>query len=169
MYFLYRFLMLPTSNDDSMIVRTVMHWKVALKNGQSYQRVAKDFGVPRKTLQRHFKGTFIQQSTCTCHRATSCLSRQWWFFWHQRLYSLVLCHLKLLGISWSCWNYDIWYSYDEYATASSETVGQTTTLSKFYHSSTGRSPSMQIICDATGRSQLDLDHTTMAPSQVHMS
>jgi len=32
----------------------------ALKNGQSYHRVAKDFGVPRRTLQRHFKGAVVQ-------------------------------------------------------------------------------------------------------------
>jgi len=28
----------------------------ALKGGQSYHSVAKSFGVPRRTLQRHFKG-----------------------------------------------------------------------------------------------------------------
>jgi len=33
---------------------------VALQGGQSYHRVAKDFDIPRRTLQRHYKGAVLQ-------------------------------------------------------------------------------------------------------------
>lgn len=38
---------------------SLRHALGALRDGQSFHRVAKDFGVPRRTLQRHFKGLVV--------------------------------------------------------------------------------------------------------------
>jgi len=48
------------SNRGAYGKEKLMHALNALKNGESYHSVSKDYEVLRRTLQRHFKGAVIQ-------------------------------------------------------------------------------------------------------------